>query len=286
MSPRSVGRLLLFLGAGGVLMGMAIAVIAVIAVDRIVSTADQTLDIAAATIEDVDAALDAAALTTQGAVESLDGLAAAIGDSTSTLEGSRVALDGIATIIETDLADSIDAVVSVLPVLGEVGDTLDKTLAALDSLGIAEAQDQSAGAAIRDMESSLRPVPSQLRTQATILGELNEDIGGIISRSAETRDDLASVREGLREAEQSLARFSTTASRLQGLITDTRNSLGVGRTLGFVVVVLVALVFISLQAVPLYIGVRLRRPDLPEMVGAILRDREGRLDADPGNGAD
>ena len=70
------------------------------------------------------------------------------------------------------------------------------------------------------LESSLRPVPSQLRTQATILGELNEDVGGIINRSAETREDLASVREGLREAEQSLARFSTTASRLQGLITD------------------------------------------------------------------
>lgn len=286
MSPRSAGRLFLFVGVGGVLTGLAIAVIAVIAVDRIVSTADQTLDIAAATIEDVDAALDAAALTTQGAVESLDGLACAIGDSTSTLEGSRVALDGIATIIETDLADSIDAVVSVLPALGEVGDALDETLAALDTLGIAEAQDQSAGVAIREMESSLRPVPSQLRTQATILGELNEDVGGIINRSAETREDLASVREGLREAEQSLARFSTPASRLQGLITDTRNSLGVGRTLGFVVVALVALVFISLQAVPLYIGIRLRRPDLPEMVAAILHDREGRLDADPGNGAD
>ncbi len=274
MSPRSAGRLLLSIGIGGVVTGLAIAVIAVIAVDRISETADQTLDIAEATIEDVDVALDAAALTTRGAGETLDSLAAAIGDSTSTLEGSRLALEGMAEVVETDLANSIDAIVSVLPALGEVGDVLDETLAALRTLGITEGQAQSAGEAIRDVEASLRPVPGQLRTQAAILSGLSDDIGGIIDRSVDTRDDLASVREGLREAEQSLARFSATASRLQTVISDTRGSIGVGRTLGFVVVGLVAAVFISLQAVPIYIGIRLRRPDLPEMVAAILRDRE------------
>jgi hypothetical protein len=285
MSPRTVGRLFLFFGAGGVIVTVAVAFIAVLAVDRIAGAADQTLDIAEATISDVDTALEAAASTTRGARESLIGLSEAIGDSTATLEGSQGALDGMARLIETDLADSIDAVVTVLPALSRVGDALDETLAALDRAGIAQIEADSAGDAVRNMQSSLGPVPGQLRSQGQILGELNADVGGIIGRSAETRQDLALVEAGLLDAEKSLADFSFTATRLEDLIADTRDALALGRILGFVVVGLLAFIFIGLQAVPVYVGLRLRRPDLPETVAALLRERKGTEDTELEAGA-
>jgi hypothetical protein len=274
MSPRNAGRLFLIVGIGGIVIGLVVAAIAALAVDRIASAADQTLDIAAATIEDVDSALEAAALTTRGAGQSIEGLTLAIADSTGTLDGSQAAIGGMAEVIGSDLADSIQAVVTGLPALVEVGDALDQTVSLLSGVGITDVPLLSAGDAIRDLQSSLDPVPEHLRTQGQALGDLGTDIGDIIDRSAQTTEDLALVREGLREAEVSLARFTSTASRLETLIRDTRDALSLGRTLGFVVVGLLAIVFIGLQAVPIYIGVRLRRPDLPDMVARILRERD------------
>jgi hypothetical protein len=273
MSPRNAGRLFLFVGIGGVITGLVVAAIAFIAVDRIAAGADQTLDIAATTISDVDAALDAAAATTRGAGESLAGLSEAIGDSAATLEGSRTAMNDLARFIGTDLASSIQSVVSGLPALIRVGDALDETVTTLSGVGVVGAPDLSAGVAIRDLSTSLTPVPGQLTSQGGTLRRLGADLGEIISRSDTTIEDLALVQDGLRQAEESLDRFTATASRLEALIEDSRDALDLGRVLGFVVVGLLAFIFIGLQAVPIYVGVRLRRPDLPETVAAILRDK-------------
>lgn len=256
MRPRLAGRVLMAVGAFGVVASLAAGAVG----SALVAGVDETLRSSLALTDDALEALDASvAVADETVVVVRDGLAGleetARGLEPSLTRGGTLMSDA-ADLTGTSVADSLDAVNASLPALTRVAGAIDRTLTAVGQLPFTQgyAPEQPLDTSVRDLETNLAGVPDRLREQAQLLAGAGDDLSAAGGDVTAIADDLAALRTSMEDAEGLLTGYATTAGDARALLADSAADLGRRAALARVAVWALALTVAAGQVVPLWLG--------------------------------
>ncbi len=272
MSRATIGRILLGIGA----LGVVLSVLGIVAGLRLVSGFDATLDDSISLTAEALDVVDESVEVTDGVVLALT---EALGRSASTMRqlatgfGDAVAvLDATADLTEDELAASLEAVDRSLPALIDVAAVIDRTLSALSVAPFGPDYDppERFDDSLRAIQGELAGLPTALREQARLTRDAADSLRDVQRGTAEIARDVSGLETTLREASDLLEGYSSTTASARRVVDDGAEDLDGQLALVRILLVAIGLTVAVAQVVPLAAGWLLLRPE-------VARDLETRI---------
>jgi len=223
MTRRTVGALLILLGA----IGMALCALGVVGLWRLAAdvrvSADETLVLLADTLKDVDRSLDVASSTLDGSALAMDGLYTTTLDVTATLSSTRMTIDGMAALTEDDLPQSIEASLVALEALEETAAVIDQVLRGLQQFGVADYEPETPlDQAVAQAGAGLEPIPASLRVMGGGLRQTGASLEGVQGGLASMSEHMMGIRRNVGDAEVAISSHRSTLEELQTRVRMVR----------------------------------------------------------------
>ena len=260
-----VGRVLVAVGAVGVVLGLVAIGVGL----RLLSGFDAALTDSIALTADALDAVDASVEVTEGAVEALTDALARTEATTRQLavgiDDAVVVLDSSADLTEDEIAGSLEAVEGTLPALIDVAAVIDRTLSALSTVpfGPDYDPDQRFDDSLRAVQRELDGLPEALREQADLVRDASSSLSRVQRGTAAIADDIGRLEVSLREATALLEEHSSTARSAREVVERREQDLEGELRLAQVLVVALGLTMTVANVAPLALGWLLLRPDSP-----------------------
>ena len=179
---------------------------------------EETIDTADAVIASVSSGLVGADTIVADIAESTDRTAAVIDDASQLLQ--------------TDVADSVEAIEASLPALIGAGRVIDDTLSALAIFGVPYDAEVPFADALADIDRSLSGLAEELRAQGGDLGAIAEPVRSAGVETARLATTLSDVQIALADARLQLADYRTTSTELSEVAGGTPVDPGLLTVLG------------------------------------------------------
>lgn len=256
---RRFGTVLLTLGGLGVigallagLVGWALAGQATRAIDETVSPLGDIVGDVAGTIE----ASQVMVRRTSEAVASIEDATRSTG---RTLSSVGEVLDETVVLAGGGLADGLESAVGSLPALVDTSRIIDRTMRALRLLGVDYDPEVPLDRSLSELETSLRPIPGQLRDQISLIESARLDLTSIADDAGSLAAVLLEVRIDMMQAEQVLESAAVNVAGAEVALSAIERDIGSYGTLARLVVVGGAIALLTAAAAPLIIGLHYRR---------------------------
>lgn len=257
------GRLLLAVGAVGLLVSLLASVVGV----RLLGEVEQALDRSLVLTGESLAALDATIAVTEDTIVLLEGTLrqteATTRDLSTGMADGEDLLDATADLSEHQIADSVAALEEVLPALIETAAVIDRALTALSGVPFGPEYDPAEpfDDSLRTLHGELAGLSDDVRDQAELIRSTGESLGTVRDGTEAIADDLAALGGRLDTAAGLLNDYAATATEARALVDDSQTGLGLQLQLARVLVVVLAATLALGQVVPLGIGWFLLRPE-------------------------
>ena len=270
---RLVGRALVAVG----ILGAVTSVLGAIVGFRFLHQLDGALQDSLGVTAD---AVDALRSTVQLGADTVDTVADALDETETTtrqlglaLRDAERALDGVASLSESEIADTLEAVERSLPALIDVAGVIDTTLSRLAALpfGPDYDPDEPFDDSLRAIEREFDGLPEQLRAQADLIRDAGDGLGTVRQGTARVADDLQTLNATLASAATLVDRYAATADEAAVVVSESQRDLRTNLLVGRVLVLVLGLSLLVGQIVPLGAGWFLLRP---EAAAAFLARRE------------
>jgi hypothetical protein len=174
---------------------------------------DRSLDVASATLDDAVAAVEALHTTTL--------------DVGETLSSTRPTLDGMADLVESDLAQSIESTQAALNGMEEAAGVIDRTMRGLTELGIADYDpDVPLNRAIATAGEELEPVPGGLRQMGGGLRQTGTSLQSVQAGIIEMGDHILEIGRDVDGASGIIGSQTDVVQELQEQTGELRQDVG------------------------------------------------------------
>lgn len=187
--------------------------------------------------------------------EALTSIEGATRSTASTVESVNEVLGETAALAGGEIADSLDSAIGTLPGVIATARVVDRTMRTLSLLGVDYDPDEPLDDTLAELETSLRPVPNQIRDQAALLEDVRSDIDLIVSDAGELAAVLLRARVELRGVEQVLADVADDAADASTGVQAIESDLDAYETAARALVLLATIALLVAAATPLVIGI-------------------------------
>lgn len=252
-----------FLVAAGV-FGIVVSIVAAIGAIAFLAFFDDDVDASAEVTGDAISAAQDSVVIMRSVVETLDdqtgGIAVALRDTADVVEQSRDVVDGSVTLAAEDVPEILDSLDAFVPTFENAAASVDSALARLSDLPLGPDYDPEVPLeeAVAGFGPAIADLSSTLRASGAELAEANESL-------ANSPDQLRDAAEAIEELDADLDRTTTlvddyerTLQDAELVATDALDRIEGGADWAVPLVIALAVAFALTQAVPIWLGIRLR----------------------------
>lgn len=258
-----VGRVLLAVGAVGVVASLVGMVVGWRLLSEVHAALDRSLLLTSDALDALDNSVAVAQDTAVVVTDGLEQTEQTARELVVVFADGQDILDATADMSERDIAASLEAVEEALPALIQVAEVMDRTLTAVSALPLGPTYDpdEPFDESLRAVQREMRGLPDELREQADLIRDAGRNLGTVGDGAASMASDLATLRVSMREAAGLLEGYADTAAEASAVVTDTQENLAARMRGARLMVVVLGLTLLLGQVVPLAIGWFLLRPD-------------------------
>ena len=258
-SRQQTGRALVIVGAAGLVGSLVAALIGLVLVDRARESITITVDPVIRVVGDVTESIDASRVIVERTTDAIESIEAATRSTVRTMVSVRDVLDDTADLAGGGVADSLESAVGSLPGLVSTGRVLDRTMRALSLVGVDYDPEIPLDVALTDLETSLAPIPDQIRDQVDLIGSVGEDLDVIADDARALSAVLFESRLDMVDADRALSSALRNAESAVESLETVRADIGSYTALARVLVVAAAIALTTAALAPLLLGLHLRR---------------------------
>lgn len=251
-------QLLFVIGMVGIAAALVAGVVGWILASRATEALADTIEPLAGVAADVATTIEASQVMVSRTVDAIASIEDATTSTARALESVSEIVDQAGALAGGSVADSLDAAIDTLPGLIDTARIIDRTMRALSFVGVNYDPDVPLDQALGELESSLAPIPDQLRDQVELLAGVGTDLGQIAADANQLATVLDETRAEMTEAESTLASASQHANQAAAQVAAISDDIDTYRTLARVAVVAVTLALAAAASAPLLIGLRYR----------------------------
>lgn len=257
--PRYLGWGFTSLGIAGVVLGLAISGLGVVVLGLTGDVGSDTKTVLAEVLESTEDGIDTAQSILTAADEGLASVDEGVVEFRAGLADFDSALADMSDVIAVDLADSFDSLRETFPGLIGLADVLDDAIELLEAFGVESNSDTTLGEAFRAMEESLLDVPEQLREQGRLLDEGRADLASVQSSLDQIATSLGLMREEFAAAALLFEDYRAGIGEIEVTVDRAGADIDRWRPVAGWALVAAGILMVLWQAVPLYLGSRVRK---------------------------
>lgn len=225
MVKRILGILLALSGA----LGIALSVLGILyvwrATDDVVAAADDALELASDTLDNVERSLDVASTTLDDAVIAVEALHTTTLGVAETLSSTQPTLSGMADLAEEDLAQSIESTRAALETMQETASVIDVTLRGLSRFGVGSYDPEvPLDQAVATMAADLKPVPGGLRQMGAGLRQTSASLHSVQGGVALMGDHISEIGSDIDDANMIISSQTDVVQELQERVHTLREN--------------------------------------------------------------
>jgi hypothetical protein len=260
-----VGRVLVAVGVLGIVLSLLGTVVCLRVVASLDGAMGESTRLTADALDAVDASVAVTDRVVGSLAEALASTEVTLGEVAAGVGDTVTVLDATATLLEAQVAGSLQAVEDALPALVDVAAVIDRTLSAASAVPFgpdydpAEPFDDS----LRSLQEELDGLPEALREQAVLVRDASASLVGVQRGAEAIVGDVAELEEAMREASDLLAGYAATADDARAVVEGTTDDLDGDLRLARVLVVALLLTMAAANLAPLAVGWLLLHPDPP-----------------------
>lgn len=275
IAPVTAGRILVTIGIAGAIVGIVGSIVAQLLVRDFRDGLAHSLELTGDVLDTVDVTFavadDALGIVGDGVTEA-ERAVRSMGASMS--DGER-ALDAATELTGGAVADALEDIERVLPLVEQAADATDEVLAALGALPFAPpyAPEQMLGPTIGELRNALSGLPEELRQQADHVRRTRDHLADATAGTVATADALADLDQRLEDAAALIGDYARRSADARELVDTQRGVLAAAATRARIVIVTFGVLFALGQFVPVYLGLGLARNGGPVGAGADVTDR-------------
>lgn len=259
-SRRTIGTAFVAIAAFGAVVSLVGTVVVWQFVGSLSRDTDRSLELAVDALVAIDATLDVADELVTSLDDGLAGVASTLEVVGATIEDTAQVASATAG-VAAEVAPTLDRVDDALGSLSSISGAIDSTLRQLSRLpfGPSYDPDTSIVTVLDDLRDDLGPIGERLDAAAVELdgfagttGELRDEVDGLAA-------DVDAIRTSLAGSAALVEVYRTTVADAAELADTTRGDLGDDLARTRLVIVLAGFALVLAQAVPLWLGLELRR---------------------------
>lgn len=260
-SRQQTGRALVIAGVVGLVGSLVAALIGLVLVDRARESITVTVDPVIRVVDDVTESIEASRVIVERTTDAIESIETATRSTVRTMVSVGDVLDETADLAGGGVADSLESAVGSLPGLVSTGRVLDRTMRALNLLGVDYDPEIPLDVALADLETSLAPIPDQIRDQVELIGSVGEDLDVIADDARALSAVLFESRLDMIDADRALSSALRNAESAVESLETVRTDVGSYTALARVLVIAAAIALTTAALAPLLLGLHLRRGD-------------------------
>jgi hypothetical protein len=253
------GRVLVVVGVIGLIGSLIAGIVGWVVVARAQETVAGSVVPVTRVVANISETIEASQVIVERTTETIESIENATRSTVRTLRSVGEVLGETASLAEGEVVDSLESAVDTLPGLISTGRIIDRTMRALSFVGVDYDPDLPLDVALAELQSSLAPLPDQVRRQVELLAEVQSDIDEIADDARELTGVLFETRLDMLDTEKvlaSAARNAAAAADSAATIETEVERLG---ALGRVLVLAVTLALLAASLTPLVVGLYLSR---------------------------
>jgi chromosome segregation ATPase len=254
-----VGRASLRLGAVGVIAAIVVGISGWVLAGRAIDSVNSTIEPIGRIVVDVADSIAASQVLFDQTADAIESIESATRSAVRTTESVGDVLTQTAELAGGDIADSLDSAVDALPPIIATSRVIDGTMRALSLVGVDYDPDAPLDLALTDLETSLAPIPDQIRQQADLLAEVEDDLAGIAEDGRELSAILLETRLEMENARRVLSSASANAQAAAERIEEIESEVATYDALARTAAVAAAVALLVAASTPLLFGLYMTR---------------------------
>jgi chromosome segregation ATPase len=254
-----VGRAALRLGAVGVIAAIVVGISGWVLAGRAIDSVNSTIEPISRIVVDVADSIAASQVLFDQTTDAIESIESATRSAVRTTESVGEVLTQTAELAGGDIADSLDSAVDALPPIISTSRVIDGTMRALSLVGVDYDPDVPLDQALTDLETSLAPIPEQIRQQAELLAEVEDDLAGIAEDGRELSAVLLETRLEMENARRVLSSASANAQAAVERIEEIESEVATYDALARTAAVAAAVALLAAASTPLLFGLYMTR---------------------------
>lgn len=262
-----VGRALTVAGAIGVAAALLVGVVGWILAGRVTTTLTETIDPFARIVDNLADSISASQVLFDRTTEAIEGIESATKSAVRTTDSVAEVLTQTAELAGGDIADSLESAVATLPGLIDTSRVIDRTMRALSLVGVDYDPEVPLDQSLSTMESSLTPIPEQMREQAALLEQVNTDLAQVADAGRDLSGVLLETRLDMADAARVLSSAAANAESAVTSIETVQAEISTYTAMARTAVVIAAIALMAAASAPLLLGLYLTGMENQEPTG-------------------
>lgn len=225
---------------------------------RVTGSIKDLVDPLAEMSDNVSEALEASQVLVTQTRDAITSIEAATRSTARTLNSANEALGEVAGLAGGDIAEGLDAAVTTVPALIDTASVIDTTMRALSFVGVDYDPDVPLDDSLSDLETILTPIPDQIRDQAVLLEDIQDDLTDIGTDAGELAAVLLETRISLMEVDDIVSDAAENAARAAAAVKTIEVEIESVDTAIRLVAIAAAVALAVAGVTPLLIGLHFR----------------------------
>jgi len=171
-----LGRLLVYLGATGLLAALVVGVGGWLLAGRVMSSFEATISPIAGMVFDLSESIEASEVMVVRTIDAIESIETTTRSTGRALASMSEIVGQTADLAGGGIAASLESAVEAMPSLVATGRVVERTMSALSLVGVEYDPDVPLHEALTDLERSLAPIPDQIRDQVALLEAVEDDV--------------------------------------------------------------------------------------------------------------
>lgn len=249
-----LGRWLVAFGVAGVVASLVVGIAGWFLAGRATTTVTRSIGPLAAIVGDLADSVDAIQTLTDRTTEAIESIETATRSSVRTIDSVSTLIEDTSDLAGGEVADSLEAAVETLPGLISTSRVIDNTMRALSFVGVDYDPEVPLDQSLTDLETSLAPLPDQIRDQVGAVSQISADLDRIAEDGRELSGVLLEARLDMLDTERVLRSANASAQAAIASVSEIESEIDTYDTLAHIVVVAVALALLAGAMAPLLVG--------------------------------
>lgn len=262
-----VGQALIVAGVCGIAAALLVGIVAWIFAGRATTTLSETLDPFGRIVNDLADSIAASQVLFDRTTEAIESIESSTRSLVRATDSVADVITQTADLAGGDIADSLESAVQSLPALVDTSRVIDRTMRALSFVGVDYNPEVPLDQSLAALQTSLQPIPGQIRDQALLLEGVNTDLARVADDGRELSGVLLETRLDMADAARIISSAARNAEAAAERFEAVQAEVSTYSTMARTAVVAAALALMAAASAPLLLGLYLSNSNDPEPTG-------------------
>ncbi len=244
-------------GVCGIGAALLVGVVGWIFASRATATLTDTLDPFGRIVHDLADSISASQVLFDRTTEAIESIESATRSLVRATDSVASVITQTADLAAGDIADSLESAVESLPALVDTSRVIDRAMRALSFVGVDYNPEVPLDQSLSALQTSLAPIPGQIRDQAILLQEVTTDLARVADDGRELSGVLLETRLDMADAARILSSAASNAESAAERFDAVQAEVSTYSTMARTAVVAAALALMAAASAPLLLGLYL-----------------------------